>query len=228
MFFGSYCNAIICRSSCITRIIFNAQCCNFDYAIENDMIHKNYTQFIKIKKAGPEEKEAFNDLEIKKIEEAAATGIEWADVVLILIYTGFRISELLNLTIFNVDMDKQLITGGLKTDAGKNRTVPIHPKILQYVKKWYDAGGERLICLNKKPVSSRKFREDLYRPVLAKIGVRILDPHSCRHTFGTLLSKKGSNTKAIQELMGHADYALTANTYTHPDIEELRKAINSI
>ena len=200
----------------------------YNYAIENDMTNKNYAKFIKIKKEGPEEKEIFNDIEIKKITDAAGT-TEWADTILILIYTGMRISELLELTIFNIDLEKQIITGGIKTDAGKNRTIPINPKIYSYIKKWYETGGTRLICdTNKIGLSARKYREDYYRPALEKIGVRTLEPHSCRHTLASMLSKAGANTKSIQDIMGHSDYALTANIYTHKDLEELKKAMNMI
>jgi site-specific recombinase XerD len=58
--------------------------------------------------------------------------------------------------------------------------------------------------------------------------VRDLVPHSTRHTFASLLNKAGANTKAIQEILGHADYSTTANIYTHTDIDELKKAIEKI
>lgn len=155
--------------------------------------------------------------------------IEWVDTILILIYTGMRISELLGLTRFNVDMNQQLITGGVKTDAGKDRIIPIHPKIEHLVKKWHDKGGNYLICNEKGgKISVSSYREDKYYPALEELGLKRLTPHSCRHTFGTLLSKAGANTKAIQDMIGHSDYALTANVYTHTDLDELRREINKI
>lgn len=200
----------------------------YDYAIDCKVADQNLGKKIKIKKENSAPKKAFTDLEFETIKKAATEGMEWADTIMILLDTGMRISEMLLLTKFSVDIKEMLITGGVKTDAGKDRTVPIHPRIQPFIKKWYDKGGDRLICLEGgKAISPRKYREDLYRPTLEKIGVRLLDPHSCRHTFGTRLSNAGVNTKNIQDLMGHADYALTANTYTHPDISELRKAINA-
>lgn len=198
----------------------------YDYAIQNDIINKNYAKFIKLPKTVKQEKEIFSDVEIKKIESSK---LEWAGTILILIYTGMRISEMLGLTIFNIDIDKQIITGGIKTDAGKNRVIPIHPKILPIIKKWYALGGERLICNNKKKaVSARKYREDYYLPTLRELGIRELNPHACRHTCASLMSKAGANTKAIQQILGHADYSTTANIYTHTDVEELKKAMNMI
>jgi len=198
----------------------------YQYAIENDILNKNYAEFIKLPKMVREEKEIFSDLEIQKIEKNIDM-VEWLDTVYILIYTGMRISELLGLTRFNVNLESGIITGGIKTDAGKNRTIPIHPKIYKYIKKWYDKQDDYLICTDKgKQIGQRKYREDYYLPALKSIGVRELNPHSCRHTFASLLSKAGAKTIAIQKLCGHADYALTADVYTHTDVEELKNAIN--
>ena len=136
---------------------------------------------------------------------------------------------MLLLTKFSIDLDNWLITGGLKTDAGKDRTIPINKKIQPIIKKWYDRNGERLICNeNGKAIGSRTYRENLYIPTLKAIGVRELNPHACRHTCATLLSKAGADTVAIQKILGHADYSTTANIYTHTDVEELKKAINMI
>lgn len=197
----------------------------YDYAIQNDICSKNYAKFIKLPKFEKVEKEHFSEIEIKKIE---ASALEWADTILILIYTGMRISEMLGLTLFNIDLENELITGGVKTEAGKNRTIPIHPKIMPIIKKWHAIGGTRLICKDKKPISARKYRDDYYMPTLRAIGVRELNPHACRHTCATLLAKAGADPLYIQKILGHADYSTTANIYTHTDVEELKKAINMI
>ena len=91
----------------------------FDYALENDVVTKNYAKFIKLPKEVKTQKKIFNDLEIKKLEKAKLGS--WESTILILIYSGMRINEMLELTKFSVDWDKQIITGGLKTDAGKKQ-----------------------------------------------------------------------------------------------------------
>lgn len=106
-----------------------------DYALQNDIVDKNYAKFVDLPKHEKTKKARFTDLEIRRIEKQA-TEVPWADTVLILIYTGMRISELLNLTRFNVNLDAMLITGGIKTDAGRDRVIPIHPKIQAYGKQW--------------------------------------------------------------------------------------------
>lgn len=196
------------------------------HAMKNDIINKNYASLVDMPKFEKAKKERFTDPEVKKIEKAAEKKIPWVDTVLIMIYTGMRISELLRLTRFNVDLKQKLITGGIKTDAGKDRIIPIHPKILPYVQQWYDKGGEALICDNDgKKLTAKKYREDYYYPALAAAKVRKLTPHKCRHTFGSMAAEAGVDPLYIQKLIGHADYAFTANEYTHPEIEALRKAI---
>jgi len=60
------------------------------------------------------------------------------------------------------------------------------------------------------------------------LGIRELNPHSCRHTCASLLAKAGADPLAIQRILGHASYSTTADHYTHTDIEYLQKAINLI
>jgi integrase len=198
----------------------------YGYAMQNDIVNKNYAEFIKLPKAEKEEKNIFDDLEIQKLEKSE---LPWVDTILILIYTGMRINELLSLTRFNVDMDKLVITGGLKTDSGKNRPIPIHPKIIKHIWFWLDKSGDYLICNEQgKHLSDKLYREKFYYPALKSLGIRELNPHCCRHTFASLMRNSGADTISIQKLIGHSKYSFTADTYTHTDIEELKKAINKI
>lgn len=199
-----------------------------DYAIKNDITNKNYATFIELPKAEKTKKDRFTDLEIKQLEKQADV-IPWVDTVLILIYTGMRISEMLSLTKFNVNLELQVITGGVKTDAGKDRIIPIHPKIQKYFKQRYDQGGAALICDGKgQQLTAKRYREKMYYPALVACGVRKLTPHKCRHTFCSLLAERGADTLSIQRLAGHTDYAFTANEYSHPEIEALRKEISKL
>src|SRR5690606_29393004 len=196
-----------------------------NHALADNLVTQNYATHVVLPEKPKSNKRTFTDLEIRSITKLAESGDVWAGTVLILIYTGMRISELTGLKKFNVDMKQLVITGGIKTDAGKNRVVPISPKIERYVAYWYNLPGEYMIQKDGSPVSSDYYRKHLYYPVLDRPGTRRLTPHEARHTFATLLNRAGVNTKHIQELMGHADYSTTANIYTHPEIEELRKAI---
>lgn len=200
-----------------------------DHAMKDDIISKNYASLVDMPKFEKIERDRFSDLEVKEIEKQAAKGTLWADVILILIYTGFRISELLALTRFNIDLKDQIITGGMKTEAGKGREIPINPKILKHVKAWHDKSGDRLICKeNGSRWTSDSFRRKCYWPAIEAIGIRKLVPHSCRHTFATMLAEAGVDPLYIKELLGHTQYAFTADNYTHPSRDKLRQAIDKI
>jgi integrase len=198
----------------------------YDYAIQNDIVNRNYAVFIKLPKVERVEKKIFTDIEIQKLENS---DLPWVDTVLILIYTGLRINEFLSLTKFNIDLGKQVITGGLKTPSGRNRVIPIHPKILKHINYWYEKNGNYLICDNEgKHIYDKDYREDYYYTALKSAGVNELTPHCCRHTFASLMHKAGIDTITIQKLMGHTKYSFTADTYTHTNIEQLKNAISLI
>lgn len=199
----------------------------YDYAMQNDIVAKNYAKFVKLPHVGKSVKDCFNDVELLKIERAAADGVPFADCILMMCYTGFRIAEFLSLTPFSYKGG--ILTGGLKTDAGRNRAVPVHDKIKPYLLKWLDKHGETIICRSDgMPYSTKYFREKCYYPALDKIGTRKLSPHATRHTFATRLSAAGVKPEEIQKLMGHSNYDVTANVYIHKDLDALKSAVNML
>jgi integrase len=199
-----------------------------DYGMENDVLLKNYAQFIVLPKEEKKQKDCFTDIELKKIEDAVGK-VPYADLILIMCYTGFRISEFLELTPFSCDAEKGTLTGGRKTEAGKNRIIPIHPKIRSHVAQWLNKGGQTIFCREDgKPFDVKRFRENCYYPALEKIGVRKLTPHATRHTFATRLSAAGVKPEDVQKLMGHSNFEITANVYIHQNLETLEKAVNQI
>ena len=129
----------------------------YSYAMERDIVSKDYSQYLDTPSVGAKRpRDALNDLQLAKLAELAAAGVPWADTALMLCYTGFRVSEFLQLTRFSYHSeDGGYLQGGLKTDAGKNRIVPVHPKIRPYLTAWMAKGGETIICNdNGKPITS--------------------------------------------------------------------------
>ena len=109
----------------------------------------------------------------------------WVDSVLILIYSGWRISELLNLKTADIDLQLGTMTGGTKTKAGKGRIVPIHSLIRLFVERRMDEGGEYLFNYNGKKCSETKYRK-FWKNIMDSLGIE-KSPHECRHTFESLL-----------------------------------------
>ena len=193
------------------------------YGMENDIIQKDYSKFVRLPQKEKKQKEAFSTDELELIRKAAAAGSEMSQMILIMCYTGFRISEFLGLTPFQCDIVKWTLTGGMKTKAGKNRTVPVHPAIRGYVKKFYEQGNIKLFSQSKPDDFRKEFQAELVR-----IGCRALTPHSTRHTTATLLSNAGVAPQDIIKILGHAKFDLTADVYIHPDVEHLADAIAKI
>ena len=198
----------------------------FDYAQQKNIVLQNYAKFVILPTLGDKkERDAFTDIELTKIEQFKEP---YAELILVMCYTGFRIKEFLTLTPFSYDQLNQTLTGGMKTEAGKDRVIPLHQKIIPIVRKWASKKGEALFCQeNGKEFSTGRFRTKFYYPTLEKIGVRKLTPHCTRHTFATLLHNAGVEPIEIQYLMGHAKYAQSVK-YTHTQMDRLKSAVSAM
>lgn len=207
-------------TAAILKILLNQL---YQYAMKNDIVQKNYAKFIEVPKAQTKKKQIFTDVEIQKLWDSLSTmDTPYLDSILILIYTGFRIGELLALTRFHVDLEHQLIVGGGKTQAGKERIVPIHSKIAPLIERRCQQSCEKLF-----PISYRSYINH-FKKILEQLQIQDKTPHSTRHTFATLMLRAGADKKAIQQIIGHANYTTTANIYTHLDEQDLKNAINCI
>lgn len=202
----------------------------FKHAMERDIISKDYSAFVEIPSVGAKyEKGAFTSAQMKQLEKMAQDGFPWADTVLMLCYTGFRISEFLQLTkeSFCPDHGGYLI-GGLKTKAGKNRLVPIHPKIKKYFERWLNKGGRTIICTTDGGKMTIPTYRRGFDAVMEKIGAPQATPHWCRHTMASRMKIAGVDDLAARRILGHSDKNITEH-YTHIDIDflmtELRKMI---
>ncbi len=101
----------------------------YRYAIKNDIVTTNYADLCDtIKRPKPTIFcIPFSDDEVKILWDNIA--FPFVDMVLIGIYSGWRPQELAILKIADIDLENKTFTGGLKSDAGRNRTIPIHDKI---------------------------------------------------------------------------------------------------
>lgn len=197
-------------------------------ALERDICHKDYSKFVKLPKKKKNEIHPFNAEEVEKIKKAAENRVPYADVILILIYTGFRISELLALTPDDYIIDEQILIGGLKTEAGENRHVPVLPIIKPYIERRLNVGGQKLICKDDGTGYSSCYMRKKYYDALDAIGVRRLSPHSCRKTCATMMVENGVTPEATQMILGHEEYSTTLKYYALVSDETLQKEMSKI
>lgn len=200
----------------------------FKYAMENDIVSKDYSDYIDIgKNTEGSSRIPFTNVEIRRLFEIEPT-LPFVDTILIMIYTGLRIGELLLIKSDDVDLENRTIKGGIKTDAGKDRIVPINHKIFDMVAKRKLNGYEYLITnfKNEKMLYDNYYREK-FLPIMEQLGMSH-KPHDARHTFATLMNNADANPTSIKKLIGHSSFTTTEKIYTHKDIEELRKAVELI
>lgn len=202
----------------------------YSYAMERDIVGKDYSQYLDIPSVDAKRpRGTLTDLQLAQLSELAAAGFPWADTVLMLCYTGFRVSEFLGLTRFSYHPeDGGYLQGGLKTDAGRNRIVPIHPKIRPYLMPWLEKGGNTIFCDSAgQPVETRKYREHFHQ-VAQRIGAPDATPHWCRHTFATRLHAAKADPLAVKWLLGHSTQSNITAHYTHATIGALREAVGRL
>lgn len=197
----------------------------FDFALKNEFIDSNRISFIEIgKKEKVIDRRIFTKKEIETLWENLDS--KHCYIVLILIYTGMRIGELLNLKNEDIDLHNSCLTiRESKTDAGV-RIIPISSRIFNLFVANMVKDQEYFVkgdTTNQLSYSTFKPR---FQKLLKSLNIEPHTIHDTRHTFATLLNNANANQSAITKLIGHSDFSITENVYTHKDTEELRKAID--
>lgn len=198
----------------------------FSYALKNEIIEKNIIEFVELRKHKPElQRKVFTAEEIQKLWDNI--NVPFADTVLIMIYTGLRVGELLNLKNEDINLEENIISvKESKTETGI-RDVPIKNNILKLITKRMILGNVFFITDKNRPVLYNKYRR-IFTELLKKLEIAEHTIHDCRHTTATLLSDAGANQISIAKIMGHTDYNITATVYTHKNKTELKKAMELI
>ena len=198
-----------------------------DYALEFELIDKNYSKNINlsnltnVKEYTVANKHiVFSDEELKVLWDN--TNLDFVDLILVQCYTGFRPSELLNIELKNVDIENGIIIGGSKTDAGKNRPVPIHPKIEHIIRHYYENSKKNnkhfLFTYKNKSISYMVYRKH-FSEIINALDLNLNHKlHDGRKTFVTLAKRYNLNEYAIKYIVGHAISDLTEKVYTERNI----------
>ena len=194
------------------------------FALELDIITRCYSELLTSAPIPPTSRERFTDEEIKKVWDNQH--IPWVDTILILLYSGWRISELINMKKSDVDLEVGIMTGGIKTKAGKNRIVPIHSLIQPYIEKRMNEPGEYFLSFEGKHCLIDRYR-NIWKRITGQIGIQ-KTPHECRHTFESILDSAGANRRCIDLMMGHVSKDTGNRVYNHKTIAELKAAIELI
>ena len=204
----------------------------YKYGIPRDAVPKdrNLAQFLKIDEPGGEKRSGLSMKELELVRKAAAAGDPTGILVLCHCYLGFRPTALLQLTVADYDPERRCFVGGIKTEAGKGRTVTVSPKIQPYVDALVAAAGDGYIFgAAGRQLTIKDYRERFYQLLdscgidnpIDEDGRHRLTPHACRHTFATLMKRtKGSDTDKLA-LIGHTS-SEQLRDYQDVPLEDLR------
>jgi len=181
----------------------------------------------------------FTDSEMNTLWSHSGNMDSYVDVVLIQCYSGWRPQELGLLKLENIDLDGWTFTGGMKTEAGTDRIVPIHtrirPLILARINHAKELGSALLINCTDATThrSSLAFTYDKYRIRFGRIRDELgLNPqhrsHDGRMHFVTQAKKYNVNEYAIKYIVGHTISDITEKIYTQRDPDWLKSEIEKI
>lgn len=205
----------------------------YEYAVIHEIVpqSKNIAQYIDIKRAGNPNalnRKPFTKKEIKKLWDCKGTN-EYVSIILILIYTGVRIGELLALKKEDVHLDNRwFFVRQSKTESGI-RAVPIAEKIVPFFEMWMEKNKCEYVLSTScgRCFDYRNYYDSYWTPLVESMGMDH-KPHDARHTCVSLLTVSGVSDKVIKKIVGHKGQGITEAVYTHFEIAELIDAINRI
>lgn len=224
---------------------------NRGYLMRNPMVNvlkpKSDKLDKKVRSLTFEEEREFTDYLLNK----DISDCKYKNVYLIQMFMGLRVSEVLALTMHDIDLkDKKIyvrrtlskdekghtIMGRTtKTYAGQ-RAVPIPEFLMEYIIEQMQIANnqlnndEKLLFKpdDKQYTERENVNNELRRLLKRHFGIEDITTHSLRHTFGTRCIESGMQPVVVQRLMGHTDIAITLNTYTSVFDEFKQKEIDKV
>lgn len=215
-----------------------------DYALEYELVDRNYSRTFNLTE------ETIKEIQTVKKEHMPFTEEEmgrlWAhvddkrfvDAMLIQCYSGWRPQELGLLELENIDLENWTFKGGMKTDAGENRVVPIHSKIRHLVERKYKEaltiGSKYLFnCTDGRSGKPTMMTYQRYQKGFGMVREELKlnpehRPHDGRKHFVTAAKKANVDEYAIKYMVGHKISDITEKVYTQREFEWLKQEIEKI
>lgn len=203
-----------------------------DYALGEDIIMKGYGTLLELEYEESESQRTPYTYEtIEKIWEHDRELI--ADIQLVLLYSGMRIEELLIIENENIYLEDGYLIGGLKTDAGKNRIIPIHHETQHIIERYYNKDNKYLFTME----NGERLYYDKYRLMYVEF-MNSLDldedctTHETRYTvrseFDRLIDEGKVSKVCVNKILGHKSGEVGEDVYTQKTIEELKATIEML
>jgi len=166
--------------------------------------------------------------------------------IILCLYTGLRIGELLALEWGDVDFQKGLLTVSKSCHDGKDengkyrritespktaksrREIPLPKQIVPILRDMKKASTSVLVITDGKKIPSVRAYQSSFALLLKKLGIPHRGFHSLRHTFATRAIECGMDVKTLAEVLGHKNATVTLNRYVHSMMEHKAAMMNKI
>jgi integrase/recombinase XerD len=189
---------------------------------------------VKLAAGSEKEVEVFTNGEIEKLLfYIQSEGVTSRDrlIILLLLYTGVRVSELVNVKLRDIDLLSMNLTIAWGK-GGKRREVPLKGDVVEAIKEYLQgerkdnkfADSEYLILTNRSSKMDRDAVNKLLERMESKLSIR-MHPHKYRHTFCTTLLKRGVELTTVAKLAGHSSIQTTASFYINTSQKDKREAV---
>lgn len=217
------------------------------FAFENNLIKEKIVITLQLKNQKNRKVQALEKLEQEKLEKYILENEKFYHYgILLSLYTGLRLGEVVALKWQNVDMKNKLIyidkTVGTISQNHKTltiesspkttssiREIPISKQLLSLLKSLRQNSTTEYVIVshNNKQIKPRAYQKS-FENLLKKLHIKHYGFHSLRHTFATRLLEKGVDIKTISELLGHFSPTITLNRYVHTNLQNKRKAMEAL
>ena len=195
----------------------------FEYALAYDIIQKNYAKDLEITEKIEKTGSVFTEEEIKSLWENKDD--QMAQYTLILIYTGLRIGELLAMKGDTIYLDKGYMVGGSKTEAGKDRVIPLHKKIIPLIEQ--NLQNNYLVYSNRGGAFTYSGIKPRFKKLMDELKMEH-KIHDTRKTAVSIMHSAGIPMETVRMIVGHSAKGITEAVYLYKEPQELVDAINTI
>lgn len=195
----------------------------YKYCMIHEICDKDYSALFthKVGKRNKDNRVPFSDSEILTLWQHE--DFPFVDLVLFDLYTGFRPTEAILLENEKLDLDQWIVVGGMKTEAGTDRTVPLHPRIRHIIEKRYNPDFKYLFMNERLEKMTYDQYRGRFKNIMRRFGFSHT-PHETRHTFITKAQQNKMPRGILKEIVGHEDNDMT-DYYTHWTVENLHESI---
>lgn len=193
----------------------------YKIAIRKEIISVNKTEYIDLPDSPKAKRECWTHEEIAAFWEDYKDN-DYTGYILIMCYAGLRYGELAQIPLENIHLEQDYMIGGIKTEAGIDREIPLHRRIKPIIESLMTGRRKKLLEMNEDNFYAK------YWQTIERTGVRHLPPHTCRHYYFSSMTAAGVQGGLIAETGGHASFLTTMKNYVRIPLADKISAVNQI